>query len=211
MLNSKVNPIIQSIVVTVVGATVLAGLIALARLIRGLWLKWKITKALEKTTIGSGVLGVSITIRNNSQVEWRVREVFLCTPSAWYKFNPVGEESDTEASYAELYGNTSPRAPMPTPHLAPLTGYTYRLPPDFMRLYQNPATGLSITVDYKTYSGRWKSLKVQTREWANDLIQRTMEHHKREFDSGSLSRARARFHREKHARNWNVPKRAAEG
>jgi hypothetical protein len=164
------------------------------KLIRDLRLKRKIIKALRKTTIGSGLLGVTTTIRNKSHVEWRVREVFLCTVEQWYQFNPIGEESDTAASYAELFGRVSPRTPEAFPRLSPLAGYEYRLPADFITHYQGPTTGLSITIEYKTYSGRWKSLKVRTGEWANHLIQRTMEHYKEESRNGSLSEARARFY-----------------
>jgi hypothetical protein len=164
------------------------------KLIRDLRLKHEITKTLVETTIGGGLLGITTTIRNRSQVEWRVREVFLCTPKQWYQFNPIGEESDTAASFAELYGRTSPRTPEPFPHLSPLSGYEYRLPAAFIAQYEGPTTGLSITIEHKTHSGRWKHLKVQTGAWANRLIQQTMEHYKQESQSGSLSEARARFH-----------------
>jgi hypothetical protein len=201
--------IAQGIIITVGSAVVVGGSIALTKFIRGVWLKRQIVTKLIGTTVGSGLMGVTTTIRNHSQVEWRVREVSLCTPDVWFKFNPVGEESDTVSSHAELFGQEPARNPDATPRLLPLTGYEFRLPANFIAQYDGPTMGLSITIDYKTYSGRWKNLNVRTDGWANELIQKTMEHYKREFETGSLSTARARFNMTTAQRNWNTPKRRA--
>jgi hypothetical protein len=201
------NTIAQAIIIAVGSAVALTGLIALTKFIRSVWLKRRIANKLSKTTIGSGLVGITTIIRNESQVEWRVREVSLSTPGNSFKFNPIGDESDTAASHAELFGQRPPRSPQPTPQLLPLSGYEYGIPAAFMTHYEGPALGLSIRIDYKTYSGRWKSLVVQTDGWANDLIQKTMQHYKQEFENGSLAAARVRFGMDAARRNWNVPRR----
>jgi hypothetical protein len=187
--------VIQSVVIAAIGALVLFAAASLKKYGRDFFLRRKLRKELQERYLGSGFLGVTTIIRNTSQVELRVREVVLCTLEQWHMFNPVGLESSSDR-YAELVGQPRKHSP-PTdsfPRVSPLNNYVYELSADFITHFKGPAIGLRITIDYDSYSGRRKILKVNSNERSNVMIRKRLDHFEQEFRNGHINEARRRFH-----------------
>jgi hypothetical protein len=182
------NPVIQSVMAALIIGTPLA----LRKHIGSWFLRSKIKRMLRGANLGHGVTGLTTSVRNESQVELRVREVFLITPTAKLKFNPAGEES-TNGALAELFSGpnaTAPRSDSPFPRVPPLTNSTYLLPAGLVAHSDGPFVGISIKVEYDAYTGRRKVVEVHSSESANEMSRKSFDHFQGELRSGNLNKAR---------------------
>ena len=126
-----------------------------------------------------------------------MREVFLLTPTMKFQFNPAGEESSNQ-HLAELFGASSSKPPseFPFPRVPPLTNYSYLLPAGFISRFKGPFLGISIKVDYDSFTGRRKIIEVKSNEKANEMSRKAIAHYEWELQSGNLNKAREK---------WNLP------
>jgi hypothetical protein len=178
----------------IVTALLISGIIASRKHVKNLILRRQIKRMLIGANLGHGVVGLTTTVRNESQVEIRVREVFLLTSTMNFQFNPAGEESSNQ-HLAALFGASGSRPPTesPFPRVPPLTNYNYLLPAGFISSFKGPFLGISIKVDYDSFTGRRKIIEVQSDERANELSRKAIAHYEWELQSGNLNNARAKW------------------
>jgi hypothetical protein len=181
----------------IVTALLVSGIIASRKHVKNWILRRTIQRMLIGANLGHGVIGLTTTVRNKSQVEIRVREVFLLTPTMKYQFKPAGEESSNQ-HLAALFGASGAKPPSesPFPRVPPLTNYTYLLPAGFISRFKGPFLGISIKMDYDSHTGHRKVVEVESDERANELSRKAIAHYEWEFQNGNLNKARA---------TWNLP------
>ena len=180
----------------IVTALLVAGLIASRKHIQNWFLHLKIKRMLRNANLGHGVVGLTTTVHNESQVEIRVREVYLLTPNMNFQFIPAGEASSFQ-HLAELFGAAAkPITDSPFPRVPPLTNYNYLLPAGFIARFKGPFLGISVKVDYDSFTGRRKIIEVRSTERADEMSRKVIAHFEWELQSGNLNKARAM---------WNLP------
>lgn len=180
----------------IVTALLISGLIVSRKYIKNWFLRRQIKHMLNGANLGHGVVGLTTTVRNKSQVEIRVREVFLITPGMKFKFSPAGEESSNQ-DLAELFGGSPAKAASPDtpfPRVPPLTNYNYLLSAGFIANFKGPFLGISIKVDYDSYTGRRKIVEVRSTERANEMSRKTIAFYEGELQNGNLNKARGMWH-----------------
>lgn len=174
-----------------VTALLVSGLFASRKHVKNLLLQRQIKRMLDGANLGRSVVGLTTRVRNKSQVELRVHEVFLLTPGMRFQFQPNGEES-MDHHIKELLTGSDPKPATagPFPSVPPLTNYSYLLPASLAAQIKGSVSGISIKVDYDSYTGRRKIVEVQSSEWANEMSRKTIAQFQEDLQSGNLNNAR---------------------
>ena len=173
-------------------------ILGLAGVFRTYWrevrLVRKLKNTLKKTSVGSGITGITATVWNHTGREIRARGVALRCKSVLFEFNSLGPES-TKSALSEVLGKASadsPGAPFPT--VPPQAGFEYVLPAAFVTAFKSDALDLRLCVDYDSYWGDRRVLVVTTARGANELTKQMLASFKGQFESGTLNEARSHFH-----------------
>jgi hypothetical protein len=208
--------LLQGTVTGLVGAAVLAALAASRNFVRNILLKRRIRRDLDSSGVGSGITGITTTVRNETEREMVVRQVAFLMDENFIVLLPSRELTSSyegqspkltraeirRIKQGEMIQGTpqmqfaswqAPISPGGFVSLAPYTKTSFVLPADFVANSTASIQLFRFVIEYVTRTGDKKILQHDVKPKHPKHVQKTLEHLREEIRSGTFNDARRRF------------------